>query len=283
MASDGLITDNGNQSAEKFGVKWVDVRQGLTTQTRVIHALIMRETLSRYGDHKLGFMWALLEPVFMVTVFVGFMSLMSSGSPGGMPLIPFMITGIVPYTMFRNTMNQMQGAISANRSLLGFPQVTTFDVIIARAILEGAVLLCVFAFMIAMTHLIGYEVRIENPLGVLLSCLTLLVLGSGFGFFFACLMPIFPSIGQISSLVLGRPLLISSGLFFTVGSVPSPIREYLLYNPILHLIELQRSYFFHEYESSYGSWSYALGWMIGALVCGLLMHQALRRRAIVGI
>ena len=277
----------GNHGAPGFpgasSLSWSDIIGALTTQARVINAMMMRETLSRYGEHKMGFIWAMLEPIFMVTLLVGIMSVLRADSPGGMPVVPFMVSGFVPFILFRNTMNQMKKAIGANRALLGFPQVTTFDVIVARALLELCVMLCVFAFMLTMVHLLGYEVRIENPLGVLAVCLCLWALGSGLGFVFAALTPVVPSISQFSSLLLGRPLLLTSGLFYTAGSLPEPVRTWLLYNPVLHFMELLRSYFFYEFESIHGSWHYAGSWAFGSLVLGLLTHQALRRRAIVGL
>lgn len=264
-------------------LQWSDIVAALNTQCRVIHALILRETLSRYGDHKLGFLWAILEPVFFVVVLTAMMSAMSSDSPSGMPIVPFMIVGFVPFIMFRNTMNQLRSAVSSNRTLLGFPQVTTFDVMFARILLEAGVLLFVFVFILCMAYLLGYTFSVENPLGVLLVCLALMMLGSGFGFLLASLVPIVPSVGLISTLLLGRPLMVTSGLFYTVGSIPEPFRTWLLYNPIVHYMEIIRSYFFHEFESEYGSWFYAGSWAIGMFVFGMLTHKALKRRTIVGL
>ena len=105
------------------------VVSALATQTRVIKALILRETKSRYGEHKLGFVWAFLEPALMVSVFVAFFTLMGRSSASGMPVQLFMITGIVPFMLFRESMSQLQGTITQSKSLLGYPQVTTFDVI----------------------------------------------------------------------------------------------------------------------------------------------------------
>ena len=243
----------------------------------------MRETLSRYGDHKLGFMWAIIEPLVFISLFAAFMVFMQSDNPGGMPLVPFMISGFVPFFMFRNTMNELRGAVFANRSLLGFPQVTIFDAIIARVLLESAVMLFVFGFLVGMAHLIGFEIRIENPLGVLMVCLSLLLLGTGIGFLLATLSPIIPSTGQLSTILFGRPLFMTSGLFFIADSVPEPAQTWLLYNPLLHLLELMRSYFFYEFESTHGSWLYAASWVVGLLAFGMLTHQALKRRAIVGL
>lgn len=276
---DGLIEDTSDNGK----LDWLAVLEALKTQARVVNALIMRETISRYGDHKLGFLWAFLEPLLFVGLIGGTMAFLRNDSPSGMPLVPFVITGFVPFLMFRNTMNQLRSAVTSNKSLLGFPQVTLFDAIIARVLLESAVMLFVFAFIISMAHLIGFEIRIENPLGVLAVCLSMLLLGSGMGFVLGTISPIVPSTGQIASILFGRPLFLTSGLFFTADSIPEPFRTWLLYNPLLHLMELMRSSFFYEFESNYGSWAYAGSWAFGLLTFGMLTLQALKRRAIVGL
>ncbi len=264
-------------------ITFKNVLEAVNTQARVINALILRETKTRYGEHKLGFLWALLEPMIMVAVFVGIFSNMRNDSPSGMPLVPFMLAGIVPFTLFRDPMTQMQAAISQNRQLFAFPQVTTFDVIAARGILEVVILTGVFAFLVSMAYLAGYEIRIERPLGVLAACALLAMMGVGLGFMFASISPILPSIKQISSAFLGRPLFLSSGLFFTAESIPAPMRDLLLYNPLMHMLELLRSAFFYQFESPYGSWYYATVWAVCTLAVGLTIHQALRKRAIVGL
>ena len=89
---------------------------GASTQLRVIHALVMRETKSRYGEHKMGFLWAFVEPILMVGVMVVMFSVIRNDSPGGMPLVPFMAPGFLPFMVFRDTMQQMVGSIVQNRS-----------------------------------------------------------------------------------------------------------------------------------------------------------------------
>ena len=254
-----------------------------TTQARVINALVLRETKTRYGEHKIGFLWAILEPAIMVSIFVALFANIRNDNPGGMALVPFMLTGLVPFSFFKDTMTQMQGAIAGNRQLFAFPQVTTFDVIIARGILEIAILASVFTFLLILVDLGGWSIHVERPLDVLAACVLLSMMGLGLGFVFASLSPVIPSTKQISSAFLGRPLFFGSGLFFTAESIPPIVRDYLLYNPILHAIELLRSGFFYEFESPYGQWDYAVSWAVGMFAFGLLIHQAMRRRAIVGI
>lgn len=253
----------------------------LETQLRVLNALILRETKTRYGNHKIGFLWALLEPIASVTVFVLIFSSIRSDEPGGMPLVPFMIVGFVGYSLFRNVWSQMQGAIGSSRTLLTFPQVTTFDVILAKGILEIAITLAVLVFLLWMAWLLGEDVRLEHPLRFLAVCGVLAVFGLGTGFLFASLEPIVPAMKTIAGQVLGRPLYFGSGLFFTADSLPTWVLDYLLWNPVLHMVELLRSEFFFGFRTTHGSWLYACSWSFGMLALGLTTHRAVRKKAIV--
>lgn len=266
------------EARERPPITLAAVFKAMQTQARVIWALMLRETISRYGDHRIGFLWAFIEPLMMVMVFVAIFSLTRSDNPSGMPLIPFMLTGIVSFGLFRDPLNQMQTAISQNKNLLAFPQVTTFDVLVSRALMELSIAAFVLAFMLSMAHMFGYKSDIENPLGVLAALGLLATMGVGVGFLFASLEPFIPSMKQVSSLLMGRPLFLSSGLFFTAESVPAQVRDYILFNPLLHFMELLRSEYFHEFDSAYGSWSYASAWAIGTLAVGLASHRAFRRK-----
>lgn len=264
-------------------ISLANILNGLVVQSRVLYALVLRETKTRYGEHKVGFLWAFIEPMVMVSVMYLIFGAMGSLATGNVHIAAFMIVGFVPFSMLRDTMTQTQGAISQNTALLGFPQVTTFDLILARALLEFAVLLAVLGIMMLGAGLLGIDVRCENPLGVLAACFLLWTLGLGMGFIFASLAPIIPSTRQITTQILGRPLFLGSGLFYTADSLPEEVRNYLLYNPVLHLVELSRSAYFYEFESAYASWTYATYFSFGLLAFGLLVHRAMRKKAIIGL
>ena len=73
----------------------------LCTQCRVIHALIIRESRTRFGEAKLGYGWALLEPILHITMLSAVFSLMMQGRPPiGTHFFIFYFTGLVPYLMF---------------------------------------------------------------------------------------------------------------------------------------------------------------------------------------
>jgi len=252
----------------------------ITVQARVVEALILREIKTRFGDLKLGYLWALLEPVLFVSIFVGLYALMGRTSISGIPMAQFMLTGITPFFLFRKTMTQTINAISSNRALLTFPQVTPFDLIMARAILEISTMSVVFVMLLLAYEAVGLSIDVQDPLGVIAAIGLLGITGLGMGMIFAAIAPLFPSIKQIVDAVMGRPLFLSSGLFFSVEMLPPGAREPLLYNPVLHMIEILRSAFFVEFDSRYADPGYAISFAVSVLAIGLLMQRALRRRVL---
>jgi capsular polysaccharide transport system permease protein len=256
------------------------LQKALMVQARVIKALILRETKTRFGDHKLGYLWALLEPLLFVTIFVGMYGLMGRGSISGMPMAQFMLTGVTPFFLFIKTMQQTLNAIDSNRGLLTFPQVTIFDLILARAILEIATMSAVFFLLILVYEAAGLRIKVQDPLKVMAVLGLLGMTGLGFGAVFAMLKPLFPSVRQIVDAVMGRPLFLSSGVFFTAEMMPASARELLLYNPILHMIEMLRSAFFVEFTSRYADPAYAIAFAAIVLCLGLLIQRALNVRVL---
>jgi capsular polysaccharide transport system permease protein len=44
------------------------LRTGLQTQGRVIHALIIRELITRFGRENIGFLWIMVEPLLFASL-----------------------------------------------------------------------------------------------------------------------------------------------------------------------------------------------------------------------
>ena len=116
--------------------RWHEVDQDL--EVRVVQALALRETRTRFGANQLGYLWALLEPLFWIGTFWGLFRVVDRHAPNGMEIIPFLATGIVPYHLVMKTAEKGSQAINGNKALLFYPQVQTLDLIFARGALELA-------------------------------------------------------------------------------------------------------------------------------------------------
>ncbi|MGC4063648.1 MAG: hypothetical protein QM784_03180 [Polyangiaceae bacterium] len=75
-----------------------------------------------------------------------------------------------------------------------------------------------------------------------------------------------------------RPLFWASGLFYAPSTVPPAARELLLYNPMVHVIELVRDGWFERYSPAEIGVTYPLLWIAALLLAGLGLERVARRR-----
>jgi capsular polysaccharide transport system permease protein len=251
--------------------------RGWVIQRRVVHALMMREVRTRFGRNRLGYLWAFAEPLFWVATFAGVRILMGASPPAGMDMVSFLATGIITFILFRTTVNHCMASILGNKPLLFYPQVRPLDIALARSLLEGATLVAVFVGILFANGLYQGELYVDNAVGVIGALLLTWLLGVGMGLFFMGLSVYSAAIERIVPLLM-RPLFFISGLFFTADELPADLREILLYNPVLHTIEMVRDGWFREFHSGYFEVGYVVGWILLFGYLGLLLERFARRR-----
>jgi ABC-type polysaccharide/polyol phosphate export permease/Flp pilus assembly protein TadD len=248
------------------------------TQWRVILALILRETRTRFGDSILGYGWALIEPILHITMLsLAFAVLMHGRPPIGTQFFLFYYTGLIPYHVFVHASSSMTYAVTSNGSLLQLPLVKTMDVIIARGLLElvtdliVAVVILGGFLALGIGHLPNDFAGVAGALGVvwLLAC--------GCGLVNAVTNAFCKSWDTIWNQVT-RMLYFCSGIFYVPGMMPDWIRDILSWNPLLHGVDWFRSSFFVEYEPFWLDRTY-LAMAAGlTLLAGFALERALRRR-----
>jgi ABC-type polysaccharide/polyol phosphate export permease len=244
----------------------------------VIHALIIRETRTRFGDSKLGYGWALLEPIAHILMLsLVFAVLMRGRPPIGEEFFIFYYTGIIPYHMFVHTSSSMTYAIASNGSLLQLPLVGTFDVLMARGLLELLTDTLVAVILLAGFGALGLGALPQDCAGVSVSLLVVWLLGCGCGFLNAVINAFAKSWDKIWA-QLTRLLYFCSGIFYVPGMMPEWIRDILAWNPILHAVDWFRSSFFREYEPHWLDRSYLVMAAVVTLLAGLGLERGLQRR-----
>lgn len=267
-------------TTSRRAVLHTDFKSAVLMMGRVVFALILRDIRTRYGRLKLGYLWALIEPLTFIVLVSIIFGIRGRHSLADVPLVLFLVTGFLPYYMFRDTLQRTLQAIHANNPLLAFPQVTPLDLMLARSLLEMGTNLVVFFIILLAVHLSGIApVDVERPLEVLSCLLMLALLGSSFGVFFGSLAPKFPWLQESANIAIGRPTFWLSGIFYTADMVPEEYRRYLLYNPIFDLIEMLRSAFFRQYESVYYDIGYTVKFVLIAVTVALLTQRATRKYA----
>ncbi len=246
---------------------------------RVLHALLLRELKTRFGIYRLGMVWAFVEPLTHVIVLSVIFGIRSRTAPGGVEFPIFLATGIIPFVLFRATVTRAMSTIEANRALYTYAQVKPFDTLLARFILEVIIYTVVFLVFMVGAGWAGFDVAVQDPLVVFVVFLGLGLFGLGFGALACVLNDALPDVAQIVPILL-RPLYFISGIFFSVEVIPVEYRGWLLWNPVLHALEIIRGHYFRAIETHYGDPLYLAVWTFGFLSFGLLTFHVYRTRMV---
>lgn len=248
-------------------------------QLRVITALLRRETRAHFGESRLGYLWAVIEPSLHLIMYgVLFKTVLLRHSPVAGGVLTFCLTGLVPYFLYSKVAQYLTTAIPGNKPLLNLPPVKPLDVLISRAFLESVTYIIAGAIMLVALFLRGDPHAIPRfPLtlagAVILTCL----FGFGVGMINAVLQ-VFISTWSLFFSIFLTPFYFLSGIFFVVEEVPQPFRDYLLYNPILQLVQWFRRGFYVDYSTPYFYPGYILWWTVAVLAIGFTLVRLLRRK-----
>lgn len=223
------------------------VRSPWQIQRAVVFALFVRELQTRFGGRWLGAFWVLLEPLAHLFVMLLIFGYVRNRVLPGTEYPVFLLTGLVPFFLFRNLALRGMQAIEANRGLFGYRQVKPLDPLLSRAVLETLLYSVVYLMTLGTLGWLGFQVLPAHPLQWLFVGALLVGSGFGLGLLFAVLTDEFPNVRSLIGVAF-LPLYLVSGIIFPVAAVPPQILPWLLWNPVLHAIELSRGHFFPQYH-----------------------------------
>lgn len=223
-------------------------RTAVQIQLSVLQALVIRELRARVEGRWLGLLWMLFEPLANLMVVLTLYGFRVHATSLNVELPVFLITGMLPYFMFRNLARRLPAAITGNRGLYAYRQVKPIDALMARAIVEIGLSSAVYVCALGIFGWMGYHWLPVAPLELIGVSAVLLALGGGLGLLFSVLMHNRPKVKSVINLFF-FPLYILSGVLFPVRFVPPEYQQWLLWNPVLHLIDMERTYFIPQHQS----------------------------------
>ena len=249
-------------------------------QRAVVFALMMRELKTRFGSYRLGYFWALFEPLSHVAIFVIIFGVVMNRTMSGISYPVFIVTGIMPWLIFSNIVNRGMVAVNSNAALFGYRQVKPMDAIVTRTILEVLIQMIVFALILLIALWLGEDIEIVDPFRIMIALWGLVVFSFGLAICFCVVVTLYPEVAKITPLVF-RPLYFISGIFWSLNAVPKEYHAYLIWNPVLQVIEEIRAGFFPGYHlSSDIDMEYVGVLAILSLVLGMAIYRQEKERLV---
>lgn len=232
---------------------------------RTITALILREMSTTYGKSPGGMVWTILEPVGGIALLTIIFSVAVRMPPMGSSFALFYATGLLPFMMFLDMSKRVAQSLKFSKQLLFYPGVTFVDAIFARFLL--AFMIHALVFVIVLNGIIWYEnveLIISLPKAIA-AFLMAAFLGLGVGCANCFLMRRFPVWANVWAIVT-RPLFLLSCIFISFDSIPENFRDYVWFNPVVHIVGMNRSAFYSTYHAEYVEPIYVM--LIAAVLFG---------------
>ena len=243
--------------------------RSLSTQFRIIGALFMREIITRYGRHNIGFLWLFVEPMMFTLGVTALWTLTKSAHGSNLPIVAFAITGYSSVLLWRNMPARCVTAIEPNLSLLYHRNVKIFDVFIARLLLEAGGATISFITLATFFSFIGWIDPPEDPLKVIFAWFMLAWFGGALAILIGALnaqSELVEKLWHPASYLL-FPL---SGAAFMVDALPDVARNLVLFLPMVNGVELLREGYFGSAFKAH----YDMGYMTIFCACMTLLALA---------
>jgi capsular polysaccharide transport system permease protein len=252
-----------------------DMRFGFAVQMRVIGAVLMRELHTRFGRDNIGYLWMFIEPMLLAIAISGIHLAVHARLPYGMEVVPFYLCGYTPFLMFRQIVNRAGATIESNRTLLYHRQISLFDLLIARAVLDLVGTSLAFFVLLAVTAVLDLGGLPDRPLMMLFGLFLMFWLSTAFSFLICALAEFSTAVERLvhPMTYISMPL---SGVFFLAESMPAEWRDIMMWGPIIHIIQLIRMGQYGNFNSHYVQIWFVLVWCVILTFLGLLSLRAIR-------
>lgn len=227
------------------------LRKSWAIQRRVIGALLMREILTRFGRHNIGFLWLFVEPMLFTLGVTALWIFAKMGHGSSIPIVAFAITGYSSVLLWRNMPARCIGAITPNLALMYHRHVKVVDIFAARLLLEAAGATISFVVLGLLFSAIGW-INPPEDIGKVLFAWFML---AWFGFSLALLLGALSEQSELIDKLWGPSsylLFPLSGAAFMVDALPTAAQDLILMLPMVHGVELLREgYFGSTFKAHY--------------------------------
>lgn len=217
--------------------------QSWSVQQRVIAALLLREILTRYGRHNIGFLWLFVEPMIFTLGVAALWTATKAIHNSDLPIIAFAITGYSSVLLWRNMPLRCINAVHPNLSLLYHRNVKVLDIFLARVLLEAIGASMSFVVLSVFFIAIGEISPPENMMMVMWGWLMLCWFGMSMAILLGALneeTELIEKFWHPMSYIL-FPL---SGAGFLVDALPADFQKFVLLLPMVHGVEYIREGYF---------------------------------------
>ncbi|WP_336980707.1 ABC transporter permease [Altererythrobacter fulvus] len=254
-------------------------RESWRVQMRILGALLVREMLTRYGRHNIGFLWLFVEPMIFTLGVTALWTATKSVHGSNLPIVAFALTGYSSVLLWRNMPGRCIGALWNNLALMYHSNIKVLDIYVARLILEFGGATISFATLSVVFISIGWLDPPQDILKVAGGWFTIAWFGSALAIALGALSHESELVDKLwhPASYLIFPL---SGSAFMVDALPKLAQEIVLYIPMVHGVEMVREGYFGARAHAHYDLGYVLPFSLVLTFVALLLVRWVARRVV---
>ena len=242
----------------------------LPGRSELIFSLAKRELLARYKGSALGIAWALLTPVVMIAIFTfifaGIFGARFGASQSHWDYALYLFCGLLPWTMFQETLQQSAGTIVTHANLVKRVVFPLETLPVAQTLSSlGNQLFATIALLIAIL-VIQHQLHLTalwSPLLVIPQLLFTL----GAAWLIASLGVFLRDIAQGITLLLMAWMYLTP-IIYPESIVPERFRVFINLNPFTSLVRSYRRIFLEGAAPDWSGLAYFTGFAIVSFLVG---------------
>ena len=164
--------------------KWVPVDlHELWEYRELLHSFVSRDVKIRYKQTALGFLWAIIQPFFLMVVFSLFFGRLAKIPTEGIPYPLFSFAGLIPWTLFAEGLTRSTTSMVHNAGIMTkvyFPRLIMPISGVLSPLVDFTIAFVILLFMMAYYGFVPTIAIVLLPLFILLAMMTSLAVGLWF-------------------------------------------------------------------------------------------------------
>lgn len=236
-----------------------------------ILASVKREFRARYLGTQFGFLWAIIQPLAMITVYtLVFARLMKPSLPGYN--IPFaysiyLCAGILTWGFFAELLNRSIGVFVQNADLLkkvSLPKLSLPLIVVLSSLMNFVIVMGLFSGFLALNNTFpGWSMAAVIPVIIILIAFT-----TGLGVLLGTINVFYRDIEQTIGVALQFWFWLTPIVYVT-KTLPGALESVLQWNPIWPIIRAMHTIFLEARSPDWSDLLYPAGLAVGLLYLGL--------------
>jgi capsular polysaccharide transport system permease protein len=249
-------------------------------QLFIIRALILRQLRLSYHKTRFGFILAFIQPAAIMLLHIGLFILWSqlTGQPltAGIPIEIFVVVGFTVWFIFSHTAHGPKHTAGEGPGAMFTPLATRMHFRVAAAAWECFAMSALCFLGLIIGEMVRGDETVPNIPLALFFFVIADILGFGTRLVLDALTERWPVIRSFEKLLF-RCLFITAGVYFSAINLHRALGYWVLYNPLIHLLEQARQALYPGYPVFEVSLRYPLAWAFGLTLAGLVLNRYSKR------